>query len=84
MRRDPINIVHRISYFRYETHAAASGTNAKFLSADQIRERKKWCAERFGIPGRQATWWQGTTNTEYTMNFSRMEDVTMYLLVWGY
>lgn len=76
MRRDPMPIVHTIVYDRY-----ANKDNS--LSSAQIQERKKWCVDTFGVPGRQASWWAHNSNGAWKLQFSRLEDVTLYLLRWS-
>lgn len=76
MRRDPMPIEHTIVYERYP-----SGKN--YLTQQQIQERKKWCVDTFGVPGREAAWWVHNNNFTWKLQFSRMEDVTHYLLRWS-
>lgn len=78
MRRDPIPIVHTITYSRWKDRP-----DMETLTPNQIQERKKWCVDTFGVPGRNASWWMQGSNSEWKIQFAKMEDVTLYLLRWS-
>ena len=81
MRRDPTKAVKT---FVHSTSNWASGWGnpgmSKVLMDREVWERKNWLTDTFGKSG--VRWWTDKRGGFWYLNFSKMEDVTLYLLRW--